>query len=210
MIFDIDRWILREACSQAAAWRREIGSDRSLYVSINLSGKSLQRSNLVDTVSWALTSTGADPRDVVLEITESFLVREIDHAARKLEELKGLGVRIALDDFGTGYSSFNYLRRFPIDILKIDKSFVDKVGQGPEESGLARAIIMLSETLKLSTVAEGVEDEEQAMFLTGLGARAAQGYHFARPAAAGVVSGLLAGPESSLKRGTHEAHHSTV
>jgi diguanylate cyclase len=190
VIVDIDRWILREACSESVRWRRT-GLERRLQMNVNLSAASLQRQDLVKAISSTLSSTGADPRDIVFEITESVLVRDIETAVRRLNELKALGVRIAIDDFGTGYSSLNYLRRFPIDILKIDKSFVDGVARGPEDASFAAAIITLAEQLHLSTVAEGVETEAQRLALVALGAQDAQGFLFSRPVSADQMLDLV-------------------
>jgi EAL domain-containing protein (putative c-di-GMP-specific phosphodiesterase class I) len=199
VIVDIDRWILREACSESARWR-DLGLKRRLQMNVNLSAASLQRQDLVQAVSSTLSRTGADPCDIVFEITESVLVRDIETAVRRLNELKALGVRIAIDDFGTGYSSLNYLRRFPIDILKIDKSFVDGVARGPEDASFAAAIITLAEQLHLNTVAEGVETEEQRLALVVLGAQAAQGYFFSRPISADQMLDLVMKSEGETPR----------
>ena len=121
---DLDAWILKKACTRAASWNKQMGLD--LGISVNLSGRSLQREDLVESVASVLQETGLKPQSLVLEMTESVFVQSRD--AKKLRELKDLGIRLALDDFGTGYSSLNYLRRFPIDILKIDRSFVGELG----------------------------------------------------------------------------------
>jgi diguanylate cyclase len=178
-IFDLDVWMMKEACREAAEWAERLAG-RPFQVSVNLSASSLQRAEIVDHVASTLSSSGVDPGVIVLEITESVLVRDIDYTIRMLEALKRLGVGIAIDDFGTGYSSLEHLRRFPVDVLKIDKAFVDGVARGSEESSFAAAIITLAEQLHLRTIAEGVETEEQAETLASLGARAAQGYVFSR------------------------------
>jgi diguanylate cyclase (GGDEF)-like protein len=178
-IFDLDVWMMKEACREAAVWTERLAG-RPFQVSVNLSAASLQQAEIVDHVASALSSSGVDPGVIVLEITESVLVRDIDYTIRTLESLKRLGVGIAIDDFGTGYSSLEHLRRFPVDVLKIDKAFVDGVARGSEESSFAAAIITLAEQLHLRTIAEGVETEEQAETLASLGARAAQGYVFSR------------------------------
>jgi diguanylate cyclase len=179
-IYGLDVWMMKEACREAAAWKERLG-DRPFEVSINVSAESLQRAEIVDNVASALSSSGVDPGVIVLEITESVLVRDIDHTIGTLEALKRLGVGIAIDDFGTGYSSLEHLRRFPVDVLKIDKAFVDGVARGSEEASFAAAIITLADQLHLRTIAEGVETEEQAEALVSLGARAAQGYVFSKP-----------------------------
>jgi diguanylate cyclase len=178
-IFDLDVWMMKEACREAAVWAERLAG-QPFQVSVNLSASSLQQAEIVDHVASALSSSGVDPGVIVLEITESVLVRDIDYTIRMLEALKRLGVGIAIDDFGTGYSSLEHLRRFPVDVLKIDKAFVDGVARGSEESSFAAAIITLAEQLHLRTIAEGVETEEQAETLASLGARAAQGYVFSR------------------------------
>jgi diguanylate cyclase len=178
-IFELDVWMMKEACREAAVWAERLPG-RPFQVSVNLSASSLQQAEIVDHVASALSSSGVDPGVIVLEITESVLVRDIDYTIRMLEALKRLGVGIAIDDFGTGYSSLEHLRRFPVDVLKIDKAFVDGVARGSEESSFAAAIITLAEQLHLRTIAEGVETKEQAETLASLGARAAQGYVFSR------------------------------
>jgi diguanylate cyclase len=178
-IYELDVWMMNEACREAAGWKKRL-ADRPFEVSINLSAESLQRAEIVDTVASALSASGVDPAIIVLEITESVLVRDIDRTIRTLGALKRLGVGIAIDDFGTGYSSLEHLRRFPVDVLKIDKAFVNGVARGSEEASFAAAIITLAEQLHLRTIAEGVETEEQAETLASLGARAAQGYVFSR------------------------------
>jgi EAL domain-containing protein (putative c-di-GMP-specific phosphodiesterase class I) len=132
-------------------------------------------------VAEVLRDTGLDPARLVLEITESLLLSETETTPARLRQLKALGLRLAIDDFGTGYSSPAYLRRFPVDIIKIDKSFVDEVADDPEAAALSRAIVELGRTLRLSTVAEGIEDPAQLAALRDFGCRLGQGYHFAKP-----------------------------
>ena len=179
-IFELDRWMFQEACFHAASWNR-LAPGRHFQVSINVSTVSLQGTEIVAAAATAIAVSGVDPRDIVVEVTESALVRDLDATIERLDALKGLGVGIAIDDFGTGYSSLNQLRRFPIDVIKIDKSFVDGVAGGPEEASFAEAIIRLAEQLHLRTVAEGVETEEQAARLVSLGVSTAQGYLFSKP-----------------------------
>ena len=147
---------------------------------------------MVGEVAQALETSRLSPRQLTLEITESVLVTDIETMSARLRELKGLGVLLAIDDFGTGYSSLSYLRRFPIDMLKIDKAFVDGIGWGREDTALAHAIVKLSHTLQLHTVAEGIEHAEQAAHLATLGCQDGQGYHFARPLPAAAMTELLA------------------
>ena len=147
---------------------------------------------LADALRQTLTSSGVDPAAVVLEITESVLMQQTDGVLERLQQLKALGVRLAIDDFGTGYSSLSYLQRFPIDILKIAKPFVEEVGQGADRSALARAIVGLGDTLKLQTIAEGIERAEQRAALIELGCTLGQGHHFWPALSAAAIDELLA------------------
>ena len=194
LVVDIDRFVLRESCRQAAAWNARLGP---LLLHVNLSAMHLQRDDLADTVASALRDSGLAPDRLTLEITESVLA-QVEVAVVRLQELKRLGVHLAIDDFGTGYSSLSYLQRMPIDTVKIDKSFVDGVTGGPEESAVARAILALAATLRLDTVAEGVEQAAQARKLADLGCRWAQGYHFSRPVAAPEMARLAGRPASAV------------
>jgi diguanylate cyclase (GGDEF)-like protein/PAS domain S-box-containing protein len=185
LIVQLGSWVLGEACRQLQVWRAG-HPQLSLAVSVNISGRQLQGSGLADALRQTLTSSGVEASSVVLEITESVLMQQTEAVLERLQQLKGLGVRLAIDDFGTGYSSLSYLQRFPIDILKIAKPFVEEVGQGADRSALARAIIGLGDTLKLQTIAEGIERAEQRAALIELGCTLGQGHHFwpALPAAA--------------------------
>ena len=177
LIVQLGSWVLGEACRQLQVWRAA-HPQLSLAVSINISGRQLQGSGLADALRQTLTSSGVEASSVVLEITESVLMQQTDAVLERLQQLKALGVRLAIDDFGTGYSSLSYLQRFPIDILKIAKPFVEEVGQGADRSALARAIIGLGDTLKLQTIAEGIERAEQRAALIELGCTLGQGHHF--------------------------------
>jgi diguanylate cyclase (GGDEF)-like protein/PAS domain S-box-containing protein len=177
LIVQLGSWVLGEACRQLQVWRAAHPT-LSLAVAVNISGRQLQGTGLVDALRQTLTSSGAEPGSVVLEITESVLMQQTDAVHERLQQLKTLGVRLAIDDFGTGYSSLSYLQRFPIDILKIAKPFVEDVGQGADRSALARAIVGLGDTLKLQTIAEGIERAEQRSALLGLGCTLGQGHHF--------------------------------
>jgi EAL domain-containing protein (putative c-di-GMP-specific phosphodiesterase class I) len=183
--------VLTEACRQLEAWRAKY-PESPLSVSVNISGRQLQGSGVVEEMKEALALSGVDPASVVLEITESVLMQQTDAMLERLRQLKELGVRLAIDDFGTGYSSLSYLQRFPIDILKIAKPFVEEVGLGADRSALARAIIGLGDTLKLRTIAEGIEREEQRMALIGLGCALGQGHFFAPAVPAANIDRLLA------------------
>ena len=198
-VFELDRWMLQEACSQAARWNPLAGGGR-FRVAVNISAVSLQRPEIVDAVAAALSSTGACPTDIVLEITESAIVHDIEGTIERLQELRLLGLTVAIDDFGTGYSSLDHLRRFPIDVLKIDKSFVDGVAEGPEGASFAKAIITLAEQLHLITIAEGVETVPQAEALEELGAACAQGFLFSRPVPADEIDDLLRASTDTSRR----------
>jgi predicted signal transduction protein with EAL and GGDEF domain len=177
LIVQLGAWVLAEACRQLQVWQAA-HPELSLAVSVNISGRQLEGSGLADALRQTLTSSGVDPASVVLEITESVLMQQTDAVLERLQQLKELGVRLAIDDFGTGYSSLSYLQRFPIDILKIAKPFVEDVGQGADRSALARAIVGLGDTLKLQTIAEGIERTEQRAALIALGCTLGQGHHF--------------------------------
>jgi diguanylate cyclase (GGDEF)-like protein/PAS domain S-box-containing protein len=192
LIVGIGEWILREACRQAKAWEVKWHPDVPLTLSVNISGQQLQHAGVVDSVRRALARSGLRPHDLVLEITESVLMQHTETMLARLTELRAVGVRLAIDDFGTGYSSLSYLQRFPIDILKIAKPFVDDVGTGEGNPALARAIIALGESLSLRTIAEGIELREQWMGLRALGCEMGQGYFFARPLAAEAMGQLIA------------------
>ena len=179
----LGRWVLRQACGALCAWRGQVAGGNDLRVSVNISGRHLQTGELVRDVADALDSSGLEPGNLVIELTESVIMYNTESNLRTLDQLKKLGVRLAIDDFGTGYSSLSYLHRFPIDILKIDRTFVSRLGNTDEGSELARAVISLGETLGLDTVAEGIEIDSQVAALLSLGCVAGQGFLFARPAA---------------------------
>ncbi|MET0825235.1 MAG: EAL domain-containing protein, partial [Acidimicrobiales bacterium] len=165
---------------------------RRLGMSVNFSARQFSQPDLLEQIATVLGERGLDPRGFSMEITETVLVRDPALAAVRLQQLRDLGVRLAIDDFGTGYSSLSYLRRFPIDMLKIDKAFVDGIGKGREDTALAHAIVKLSHTLQLHTVAEGIEQAEQAAHLASLGCQDGQGFLFARPLDSEAMTELLA------------------
>src|SRR5207248_2367445 len=171
MIIPLGRWVLQQACRQAVHLHGEFARAEPLTMSVNLSVKQLQSETIVADVRSALEESGLTPSALVLEITESVMMADTDVAVARLHELKGLGVRLAMDDFGTGYSSLSYLSRFPVDILKMDRSFLG----AEEESSLTAAIVALGESLKLDVVAEGVERPEQVASLQSLGCELGQG-----------------------------------
>jgi diguanylate cyclase (GGDEF)-like protein/PAS domain S-box-containing protein len=190
LIVQLGAWVLGEACRQLRIWQATY-PEVPLAVAVNISGRQLQGSGLAAALRQTLTSSGVEPSSVVLEITESVLMQQTEAVLDRLQQLKALGVRLAIDDFGTGYSSLSYLQRFPIDILKIAKPFVEDVGQGAERSALARAIVGLGETLKLETIAEGIERGEQRAALIELGCILGQGHHFWPALAPTAIEELL-------------------
>jgi EAL domain-containing protein (putative c-di-GMP-specific phosphodiesterase class I)/DNA-binding response OmpR family regulator len=179
LIIELGTWVLRTACRQARAWQAEGFTD--LAVAVNLSGRQLQDPDLYDTVAAALADSGLEPRLLELELTESFLVLDPEEAVRTLGRLKQLGVKISVDDFGTGYSSLAYLKRFPLDTLKVDRAFVRDIMADPNDASITRAIINLAHNLKLTVVAEGVETEAQLGLLIANNCDLVQGYYFSRP-----------------------------
>jgi EAL domain-containing protein (putative c-di-GMP-specific phosphodiesterase class I) len=189
-VLAIGERVLRLACAEAARWnatRRE----RPLSVSVNLSPRQVTSPSIVAMVTAVLAETGLDPAALTLEVTEGVLVAETESSSQTLVDLKALGLRIVLDDFGTGYSSLAYLRRFPIDGLKIDRRFIAAMDTSPGDRTIVEAIINMAAGLQIGVVAEGVETIEQANDLAALGCQHAQGFYFARPMPAGDVAALF-------------------
>ncbi|HSH58235.1 MAG TPA: EAL domain-containing protein [Acidimicrobiales bacterium] len=193
VIMALGRWVLETACRQALEWQQRHPSDPPLYVSVNLSTRQIRQSGLVAQVERILADSGLDPGCLVLEITETALVSDFEASIDSLHRLKDLGVKLSIDDFGTGYSSLTYLRRLPVDVVKIDRSFVSGITTSPEEWSLAVAIVKMVKALSLATVAEGVETAAQLAHLRALGCGFAQGYYFARPQPAADVDEMLKG-----------------
>jgi diguanylate cyclase (GGDEF)-like protein len=179
MMVGVGRWVVEEACRQAVRLRRSTGQD--LFISVNVSSSQMHDGSFVGVVAAALASSGLPPCALVVELTESGSIGEGELVATQLRQLREMGVRIAIDDFGTGYSSFMYLRRLRVDILKIEKSFIDDLLSGGSTAALVEGMIGLGTSLKLMTVGEGVETEEQHEALVRLGCSMAQGYLYARP-----------------------------
>ena len=179
-IVKLGRWVLKQACLDMCAWRRSIAGGNGLRLAVNISGRHLQHGELVDDVAQALRESGFEAGNLVIELTESTTMYNTDANLERFQRLKALGVKLAIDDFGTGYSSLSYLHRFPIDILKIDRSFVSRLTNSDNGPELARAVITLGETLGLDTVAEGIELEPQVAALLALGCVAGQGFLFAK------------------------------
>jgi diguanylate cyclase (GGDEF)-like protein/PAS domain S-box-containing protein len=204
LIVSVGEWVLRRACRQARAWRDRFPGGAPLLVSVNLSARQVNDPDLVARVREALADSQLDPATLALEITESAIMETADSAVAKIAGIKDLGVRLHLDDFGTGYSSLSYLHRFPIDVLKIDRSFVSTMMGSDEARAIVRSILNLADSLRLSVIAEGVETEEQSKLLCGLGCPQAQGHHFSaalEPAmAANLVSAAARGGFSLGRR----------
>jgi diguanylate cyclase (GGDEF)-like protein len=191
VIDDVGMYVLEEACQRCHEWQMMFPDQTGFSVSVNVSPIQLRAANFVAGVWRSLARTGLHPSRLVLEITESCMVEDPDLVIARLHELRGLGVRIAIDDFGTGYSSLAALQELPVDILKIDKTFVDHIAEDPRHTAFAQAIIRMGKTLGLSLVAEGVEDAEQAHRLQVLGCSLAQGYHYCGPEDAAAITRLL-------------------
>jgi diguanylate cyclase (GGDEF)-like protein/PAS domain S-box-containing protein len=181
LIVEIGRWVLRTACAQARRWQIEVPGCEHLAVSVNLSARQLREPSFGDDVVRALHDSCLAPTSLILEVTESVLVEDIDRASVVLAELRDRGIRIAIDDFGTGYSSLSYLRMLPVDILKLDRSFVTGITASSSMSAVARSIVTLADALGLVVVAEGIETATQLDELVRLGCGLGQGFHFSRP-----------------------------
>jgi diguanylate cyclase len=188
LIVPIGRWVLKTACEQAVVWQTD---DRQLGMSINVSARQLDEPDLVDDVATVLEETGLNPRLLTLEITETTLMRDAEEAAGRLADLKKLGLRIAIDDFGTGYSSLAYLRQFPVDALKIDRSFISGIAASRESNALIHTLVQLGKTLGLETLGEGIEEQDQLRHLQREHCDSGQGFLFARPLGPEAIDELL-------------------
>jgi EAL domain-containing protein (putative c-di-GMP-specific phosphodiesterase class I) len=193
LVVPLGTWVLREACRQARRWQDEFPLC-PFTMAVNLSARQLFDTDLVAAVTAALTDADLRGDQLVLEITERLLLVDSPFVLRQLAELKALGVRIAIDDFGTGYSSLAYLRDFPIDILKIDRSFVEALGRDDRAVALARSIVSIARSLDLEVIAEGTETEEQVDALVAIGCVVMQGYHFSKPKPPAELAACLVTP----------------
>jgi diguanylate cyclase (GGDEF)-like protein/PAS domain S-box-containing protein len=189
-ILEIGAWVLGEACRQLGAWQRDTAIP-PFKLRVNLSARQVAQPDLVPIVVHAIEQGGVDPSSVCLEITETTLMADAEVTLEVLEKLRSLGVELAIDDFGTGYSSLSYLKRFPVDVLKIDRSFVDGLGVDPDDTSIVEAIVRLADSLGLSVTAEGVETETQKAELVRLGCRRAQGFLLGRPMPASDFAALV-------------------
>jgi EAL domain-containing protein (putative c-di-GMP-specific phosphodiesterase class I) len=189
LILPIGEWVLSEACNQAAAWRK--AGLPHMVMAVNLSAVQFKRGDVEQVVIGALETSGHDPAFLELEITESVLIQNVDSVLATVKRLKNLGLRLSIDDFGTGYSSLAYLKRFNVDKLKIDQSFVRDLMTDPNDEAIVRAIIHMGRSLNLTTLAEGVESRDILEALRDLQCHEVQGYYFARPMPAAEVAGYL-------------------
>jgi EAL domain-containing protein (putative c-di-GMP-specific phosphodiesterase class I) len=205
LILPIGEWVLQEACRQAREWQLK---HRPLRVAVNLSAVQFRQSNLLQTIHAALSGSGLPPELLELELTETAVMTNAENSVEILQQLSRMGVLISVDDFGTGYSSMSYLRRFPIDKLKIDSSFIQGLGPDTENAHIVQAVISLAHSLKMKVIAEGVEAPEQLEQLRRLGCDQCQGYLFSAPANAASFDAILGrraigSQESELSERTH-------
>lgn len=189
LIIPIGEWVLRTACTQNRAWH--LAGLPPIRISVNLSARQFEQPNLVEVVSQILEETKLEACYLELEVTESFLMADIERSVKTLKQLRELGISLALDDFGTGYSSLNYLKRFPINMLKIDQSFVQDVTSNPDSAAVTNAIIALAKNLRLNITAEGVETQEQLDYLQMQGCEEGQGFYFSRPVPPEIITKIL-------------------
>ena len=200
LIVPIGRWVLAEACRQAAAWHEQ---GHALSMAVNVSGRQLDsHSDLFEDARGALVGSGLEPTLLTLEITETMLMRDAARSARQLRDLKGLGLRVAIDDFGTGYCSLAYLQQFPVDALKIDRSFINGIASSPEAGALIRTFVQLGKTFGIETHAEGIEELSQLRFLQNEGCDSGQGYLFAWPLSPAALGDLISGMAETALTGT--------
>jgi EAL domain-containing protein (putative c-di-GMP-specific phosphodiesterase class I) len=187
----LGRWVLEQACAQVKGWQNQVTSARALTLTVNVSRAQLRQSSLVADVANALELSGLDPRRLVLEVSDAVLLDDAGTALSRLQSLKSLGVRIAIDDFGARQAALHQLPRIPVDILKIDKAFIDRVGRTGSGVSVAHVVLALGKSMRLRTVAEGIEAEEQVTELLRLKCEFGQGLLFSRPLSAAGVGALL-------------------
>jgi EAL domain-containing protein (putative c-di-GMP-specific phosphodiesterase class I) len=195
IIAEIDRWVLRAACAQAKAW--QVSGVKIPRVAVNVSGVSFRRGQLLTWIEEALSDAQLAPACLEIELTEGVVMHDATSVSDTLAELRRLGVRIALDDFGTGYSSLSYLKRFRLDALKIDRSFVSGLPHDQDGVAIARLIVAMAQALRLETIAEGVETADQARFLQSLGCTTLQGFLFSRALPADDLVRFMQGAHAS-------------
>lgn len=198
LIIDIGTWVLQEALTQCAKWEAQFPERAPLTVAVNISARQFAMEDFEQRIADALDETGCRSSSICLEITESVLLDDAEETISKLNALKELGVQLAIDDFGTGYSSLSYLRRFPVDILKVDQAFVSGLGHDPEDSAIVQAVVHMGQALQMTTLAEGVETAHHVIELRELNCDIAQGFHFARPLPAEAFTAMLAAGDDWL------------
>jgi diguanylate cyclase (GGDEF)-like protein len=191
LIVPVGQWIIEEVCRQTRRWEVEFPERPPLSVKLNVTARQLAQADFFDYLRHAVETSGADPTQLCLEITEGALLHDVQSAWAALREAKSMGLTLALDDFGTGYSSLSYLRRFALDLLKIDKSFIDGLGQAREDDTIVEHVIAMAKALSIVTVAEGVETADQVAHLRALGCDLAQGYYFSHPQPPHVIDRLM-------------------
>lgn len=189
LIVPVGDWILRTACADASLWQARTG--RALSISVNVSPRQLRSTDFVDRVANALTAADLPTSSLILEITEGVMLHDPQEATQKLQAVKALGVRVALDDFGTGYSSLAYLQTLPVDLIKIDRSFVNRTHHSPGQAALTDAIVKVGHAMRLRVIAEGIETEEQVKHLWSIGCPFGQGFHFSPPRPEHQIQHLL-------------------
>jgi EAL domain-containing protein (putative c-di-GMP-specific phosphodiesterase class I) len=192
MINDLGEWVLRKACVQAKAWM-EAGM-QDFKVSVNLSSIQFKRASLLNVIKRALDDSGLPASLLEVELTEGAIMNDVDQNITRLNQLRDMGVAIAVDDFGTGYSSLSYLKRFPINTLKIDRSFITTIDSDPDDAAIVEAIIALASKLKLTVIAEGVETSEQLETLNRFHCDVIQGYYFGKPVPAEQITTVMQQP----------------
>jgi EAL domain-containing protein (putative c-di-GMP-specific phosphodiesterase class I) len=189
LILPLGEWVLSEACRQQVAW---VNNGMGVFkIAVNMSSRQFRQDDLAERVANIIQRSGVDPHAVTLELTESMVMQDVSSTLMTLRSLKNLGLSISLDDFGTGYSSLSYLRRFPIDELKIDKSFINDIHVNPDDAAIAGAIIAMGLSLGLNVVAEGVEKNEQASLLKEMRCTQVQGYYFSKPVDASAFEAFV-------------------
>jgi EAL domain-containing protein (putative c-di-GMP-specific phosphodiesterase class I) len=191
LIRELGWWSLGEACRRLKVWKANLGPDRELFISVNLSTKQFLQPKLVENIAGLLRDLDLSPNVLKLEITESTVMEDPTGAVEMLQQMKDLGIRLAIDDFGTGYSSLSYLHRFPLDMLKIDRSFISGLSSASQGMEIARSIMPLAKNLHLDVVAEGVETVEQVRELRKLNCKYGQGFYFSEPLSADKVEALM-------------------
>ena len=207
IILELGDWVMRQACAAAATWS---APGTAPFVSVNISPRQFDHAGLAGRVRNALAASGLPPGSLVVEITESALMRDVDAALKTMDDIKALGARLAIDDFGTGYSSLSYLGRFPVDKLKIDQSFTRGIGDAAGSASIVNAVIAMARSLGIGTIAEGVETEVQRAYLALRGCREGQGYLFSKPLGldafrASIDAGCLSGDADAVSRARRTA-----